>query len=101
SAAGLIDRLAELRRRHRLMGEGVKTLFHLADHGLPDRDRIVALVGHRRPPAIIARGFSSPLTGHTTPLRLAGQQRARRAVSHRRIESLLRRRKPWHRVPSP
>jgi len=47
----LIDHLAELRRGHRLIGEGVKSLLHLADHVLPQRDRIVALVCHWRPPA--------------------------------------------------
>ena len=49
--ADLIDDLGEFRRRHRLIGEGVEPLLHLADHVLPHRDRIVALVCHWRPPA--------------------------------------------------
>src|ERR1700737_3583435 len=49
--ADLIDDLAEFRRRHRLIGEGIESLLHLADHVLPHRDRIVALVCHWRPPA--------------------------------------------------
>ena len=49
--AHLIDDLAEFRRSHRPIGEGIESLLHLPDHGLPHRDRIVALVCHRRPPA--------------------------------------------------
>ena len=50
--ADLVDDLGKFRRRHRLIGEGVEALLHLADHGLPDRGRIVALVVcHWRPPA--------------------------------------------------
>src|SRR5258708_36800266 len=45
-ATDLIHRLAELRRFHRTIGEGVESLLHLADHGLPDRNGIVALVCH-------------------------------------------------------
>src|SRR5207237_10651253 len=39
-------------RRHRLVGEGIEPLLHLAEHVLPDRGRIVALVCHWRPPKI-------------------------------------------------
>ena len=49
--ADLVHDLAEFRRRHRLIGEGVEPLLHLADHILPQCDGIVALVCHRRPPA--------------------------------------------------
>jgi len=50
-ATHLVDDLAELRGSHRLIGEGIKSLLHFADHVLPQRDRIVALVCHWRPPA--------------------------------------------------
>src|SRR6185437_7009529 len=78
--------------------------FHLADHGLPDRDRIVALVGHRRPPAILAKALSprhfrpyhTVVTGGSTA-RPSSEVAGRRRLAG--IESLLRRGKPWHRVP--
>ena len=56
-AADLIDDLGKFRRRHRLIGEGVESLLHLADHVLPHRDRIVALVCHWRPPGLIDECF--------------------------------------------
>src|SRR5262249_57770948 len=48
--AGLIHDFGKLGRGHRLVGEGVESLLHLADHLLPQRERIAAFVGHRLPP---------------------------------------------------
>src|SRR5882757_7322073 len=46
NAAGLVHHLREFRRCHRLVGEGIESLLHLAHHRLPDHGRVVALVGH-------------------------------------------------------
>ncbi len=35
-SAGLVHHLGEFRRRHRLVGEGIESLLHFADHRLPD-----------------------------------------------------------------
>src|SRR6478735_10643001 len=58
-AADLVHHLGEFRRRHGLVGKGVEPLLHLPDHGLPDHGRIVALVGHWRPPFGCER-FATP-----------------------------------------
>src|SRR5438128_1437954 len=69
--------------RHRLVGEGVESLLHLANHCLPDRGRVVAFVGHSALLQIQSTSacHASSSLCHTTPLLRAGQQRAITAVS--------------------
>src|SRR5579871_5261998 len=86
--AGLVHGLAEFRRCHRAIGEGIESLLHLPDHLLPECDRIAALLGHGPPPP--ALGSKPLLFRHTIPLRHDGQ--------HRRADGLLRCRKPCHRA---
>src|SRR5213078_2646770 len=52
NAAGPVHGLRKFGRLHRLVGEGVEALLHLANHLLPQGDRIGDLVGHQHSPDV-------------------------------------------------
>src|SRR5438309_5681877 len=87
NGAGLVQRFEKFRRRNRLIREGVESLLHLADHGLPQHDRVVAFVGHRRPPASITGlvprrlpSYDTVAAGRSTARRPFGRQRRRQKI---------------------